>query len=100
MSNYYRLVIRFTNGETQKFVVNEPIDGAQISDRTRYAIVRTRRLEGEPIDEVFVASFADMSYVKTQLIAEKDLRHRVAGLTGSVGFDEPSMDAFSTIQFV
>ena len=101
MSNgsFYRLVVRFTNGETQKFVVREPIDSGQISDRTRYAIVRTRRPDGEEMDEVFVASLADVSFIRTQRIEEKDLRHRVAGITA--GFDETGgPEAIATIHFV
>lgn len=103
MSNgsFYRLVIRFTNGETQKFVVREPIDGGQITDRTRYAIVRSRRPDGEEMEEVFLASLADVSFIKTQRIEEKDLRHRVAGITGSIGFDDGGgPETIATIQFV
>ena len=95
------MIIRFTNGETVKFVVHQPIDGGHISERTKFAIVRSRRQNTDDLDQVFVASFADISYIKTQRIEEKDLRHRVAGITGSIGFDEAGgPEAIATIEFV
>jgi hypothetical protein len=103
MSNaiYYRLIIRFTNGDAEKFVVSDPIDGGQITDKTRFAIVRTRRQDSDDMEQVFVASLADVSYIKTQRVEQKDMRHRVAGITGSIGFEEPGgLEAISTIQFV
>jgi hypothetical protein len=103
MSNgtYYRLTIRFTNGETVKFVVHQPIDGGQITERTKFAIVRARRGNSDDLEQVVVASFADISYVKSQRIEEKDLRHRVAGITGSIGFgEEGGPEAIATIEFV
>ncbi len=103
MSNesLYRLTIRFTNGETVKFAVREPLDGGQITDKTRFAIVRSQRRDSDDPEQVFLASLADVSYIKTQQVEQKDLRHRVAGITGSIGFDETDgPDAIATIQFV
>jgi hypothetical protein len=103
MSNgtYYRLTIRFTNGETVKFIAHQPIDGGQINDRTKFAIVRVRRQDSDDMEQVLVASFADVSYIKTQRTEEKDLRHRVAGITGAIGFDEAGgPEAIATIEFV
>ena len=103
MSNesYYRLIIRFTNGETEKFVVRQPIDGAQNTDRTRFVVVRTRRQDSDETEQAFVANLADVSYVKTQRVEQKDMRHRVAGITGSIGFDESSgPEAIATFEFV
>ena len=103
MSNgtFYRLIIRFTNGETVKFVVHQPIDGGHVNERTKFAIVRVRGKSSDDLDQVFVASFVDISYVKTQRIEEKDLRHRVAGITGAIGFDEAGgPETMATIEFV
>jgi hypothetical protein len=103
MSNgsYYRLIIRFTNGETEKFVVRQPIQGGQISDRTRFVVVHARRPDSEEMEQVFVANLSDVSYVRTQRVEQKDMRHRVAGITGSIGFDDASgPEAIATFEFV
>jgi hypothetical protein len=103
MSNgsYYRLSVRFTNGETERYIVREPIDGGKITDTTRFAIVRTRRENSDELQEVFVATLADVSFIKTQRIEEKDMRHRVAGITGSIGFDDHGgPETIATIEFI
>ena len=99
--NFYRLSIRFTNGEVERFVVREPIDGGQITDRTRYAIVRTQRRDSDDLEQVFVACMDDVSYVKTQRLEQKELRHRVTGMAGALTPDEPGgPETVATIQFV
>lgn len=98
---FYRLSIRFTNGETERFILCSPIDGGQITERTRFAIVRTRRRESDENEQVFVAGMADVSFVKTEKLDAKELRHRVAGIAGSMGSDESSgPDEIATIDFV
>jgi hypothetical protein len=98
--SYYRLSIRFTNGEVERFIMREPIDGSQIHDRTRYAIVRTQRRDSDDPDQVFVACMDDVSYVKTQRLEQKELRHRVTGITGSIVEDHDEPETVATIQFV
>ena len=99
--SYYRLSIRFTNGEVERFVTHEPIDGARITERTRYAIVRTRRRDADDMDQVFVACMDDVSFVKTQRLDQKELRHRVTGMTGLTPGDDPDgPELIATIEFV
>lgn len=99
--NYYRLSIRFTNGEVERFVTHEPIDGSRITERTRYAIVRTRRRDSDDMDQVFVACMDDVSFVKTQRLEQKELRHRVTGMTGLTPGDDPDgPEKIATIEFV
>ena len=98
--SFYRLSIRFTNGEVERFVMRQPIDGTQINDRTRYAIVRTMRRDSDDPEQVFVACMDDVSYVKTQRLEQKELRHRVTGITGSIAEEQDGPETIATIQFV
>ena len=99
--SFYRLSIRFTNGEVERFVTHEPVDGGRINERTRYAVVRTRRRDSDDLEQVFVACMDDVSYVKTQRLEQKELRHRVTGITGSLGAEDQEWpETIATIEFV
>ena len=98
---FYRLIIRFSNGEIVKFIVREPFDTRQITDKTRFAIVRAKTGNTDEIAQVFLASLSDISYIKTQPVEPKELRHRGVGITNSVGFEESAgPDAIATIDFI
>jgi hypothetical protein len=98
--SYYRLSIRFTNGETAKFILREPIDTAGLTDTTRFVLVQTINASSS-VPDVFLASFADVSYLKTEQGEGKELRHRVAGITsGLAGEDSLGPDAISTVEFI
>jgi hypothetical protein len=98
---FYRLVIRFSNGETVKFIVREPFDTRQISDKTRFAIVRAKQGNTDEIAQVFLANLGDISYIKTQPVEPKELRHRGVGITNSFGADENAgPEAIATIDFI
>ena len=100
-NHYYRLTIRFTNGETDRFVLCEPIDTGQLSEKTRFALIRTHDNTAEGVSQVFLASLDDVSFIKTEQIEAKDLRQRVAGITGSLNAEnDGNPSQISTIEFV
>lgn len=98
-SNYYRLIVRFTNGETEKFILRESIDTREISEKARFMVVRARQANSDESTQLFLASLKDISYIKVQTIETKDLRHRVAGIAGT--FDDTSgPEALATVEFL
>jgi hypothetical protein len=103
MSNqetFYRLTIRFTNGETEKFIVREPLDGHRLSEHSRFAVVRVHAEATGTISQVLVASLADVSYIRTAQIESKDIRQRVAGMAGPFGDDGGAPEELASIEFV
>lgn len=97
--SYYRLSIRFTNGDTTRFFVSEPVDTASVTEKTKFVLVRTVGESG--VSETFLASLADVSFIKTEHVEGKELRHRVAGITsGLAGDDTSAPDAVSTVEFI
>ena len=103
MSNsetYYRLIIRFTNGETEKFILREPVDTSRLSNTCRYVLVRAREDESDDPIQVFLACLDDVSYIKVSQIDAKETRHRVAGMTGALGIDENKPESIATVEFL
>ena len=99
--NYFRLTVRFTNGETSRFILREPIDTTQISDKSRFAVIRTYQSDPGVPPELFLASLADISFIKTDRIETKDMRHRVAGIASALTNDADALpNAMSTIEFL
>ena len=104
MSNtdhYYRLTVRFTNGETDRFILVEPIETNQLSEKSRFALIRTHDNSSDGASQIFIASLSDISFIKTERIEAKDLRQRVAGITGMLGVEgDGSPSAIPTIEFI
>lgn len=96
---FYRLTIRFTNGETEKFTLREPVDAGQITDKTRFVLVRSHSGHSHEMSQVFLASLSDVSFVRIDRLDAKQLRQRVTGMTGS--FDEgDGPDVVATVEFL
>ncbi|MBK6425757.1 MAG: hypothetical protein IPF82_06010 [Blastocatellia bacterium] len=96
---YYRLTIRFSNGETEKFILREPVDAGQITDTTRFVLVRSHTGHNHEMSQVFLASLADVSFVRIDRLDAKQMRQRVTGLTGS--FDESEgPEVVATVEFL
>jgi hypothetical protein len=98
--SYYRLSIRFTNGETARFVLREPLDTEGLTEKTRFVLVRTVS-ETSTIPSTFLATLGDVSYIRTEYVEEKELRQRVAGITSGLAVDgNLGPDAISTVEFI
>jgi hypothetical protein len=98
--SYFRLSIRFTNGETARFILREPIDTRGLTDKSRFILVHTVDGASE-FPETFLASLGDVSYIKTEHVEGKELRQRVAGITsGLASEDSLGPDAISTVEFI
>jgi hypothetical protein len=98
--SYFRLSVRFTNGETARFIVREPIDTGGVTDKTRFILIRTVN-ESSSHPETFLASLGDVSYIKTEHVEGKELRQRVAGITSALaGEGNLGPDAISIVEFI
>jgi hypothetical protein len=83
----FKLIIRFSNGETVEHVMTDPVDTRAIAPETKYAIVSLSSRQNPSIcTEVAVINLRDVSYIKSeratleQLAAEHRIGIRSAGL--------------------
>ena len=86
----FRLIVRFTNGETAQHVMTEPIDSRMIAPETKYAVVSSFSCQNPSVcTEVTVVNLRDVSFIKTervsleQLAAEHRIGIRSAGVSGA-----------------
>jgi hypothetical protein len=80
-----------------KFVLEENIDAARLTPASRFVFVRTRSGDSE---DTLLASLADVSYLEAKPIESKDLRQRVAGMTGPIADGADTPEAVSTVEFL
>ncbi len=86
----FRLVIRFSNGETLQQVMTEPLDTRSITPETKYAVIASFACQNPSvcIDTVLV-NLRDVTFIKTervtleQLAAEHRIGIRSAGAPGA-----------------
>jgi hypothetical protein len=99
--NFYRLTLRYTSGETTRFIVREPLDTGRLTINARFVVVRSSEGESGGQTDVLVATLTDISYIKTEKIDSKELRHRVAGITSGIGGGlDAGPEAVSTVEFI
>jgi len=76
----FRLVVRFTNGETMQHVMTEPLDTRLIAPETKYGVVSTFSCQNPSIcTEVFVLNLRDISYIKSERVTLEQMasEHRI-----------------------
>lgn len=84
----FRLIIRFTNGETVQHVMTDPIDSRMISPETKYAVISSFSCQNPSVcSDVTVVNLRDVSFVRServtleQLAAEHRIGIRSAGIS-------------------
>lgn len=86
----FRLIVRFTNGETLQQVMTDPLDSRMITPETKYALVSSFSCQNPSVcSEVTLLNLRDVTFIKTervtleQLASEHRIGIRSAGLSGS-----------------
>ncbi|HMG34636.1 MAG TPA: hypothetical protein VKM94_11915 [Blastocatellia bacterium] len=101
----FRLVLRFSNGETVQYVVGQPIDTRSIAPATQFAIVTSVSVDkpSELVD-VSVFNLRDISYIKTKRVTLEQLgaERRMAGIRSTAGpnADDSIIKTLSTLSFI
>ncbi len=79
----YKLVIRFSNGDSIQSVVTEPIDTRMITPETRYAIVSSFSCQNpSECTDITVINLRDLTFIKTERVTLEQLgaERRSAGM--------------------
>jgi hypothetical protein len=97
---YYRLTLRYSNGETSRFLLRQPLDTGRMTNHARFGVVRSTEGENGAETDVVLASLSDLSYIKTEKIDGKEIRQRVAGITSGLTGLDAGPDAYSTVEFI
>ena len=86
----FRLIVRFTNGETLQQVMTDPLDSRIITPETKYAVISTFSCQNPSLcSDIIVVNLRDVTFIKTervtleQLAAEHRIGIRSAGVSGS-----------------
>ncbi|HSB08572.1 MAG TPA: hypothetical protein VLM38_03600 [Blastocatellia bacterium] len=86
----FRLIVRFSNGETIQHMSTDPIDSRAIAPETRYAVISSFSLQNPTVcSDVTVVNLEDVTFIKTervtleQLAAEHRIGIRSAGVSAA-----------------
>jgi len=82
----YKLLVRFGNGETNNYILTDPLDARLITPETRYVVV-TSFLRESPSEctDVTVINVRDLTFIRTERVTLDQLtgERRMAGLRAS-----------------
>ena len=99
----YKLVIRFSNGETIQYVVSDPIASGAVTPETRYGIITSLSCQ-DPSEcaEVMVINMRDVTYLKTERATLEQLsaERRPAGLNTSPHGDDRLPKSLAHLKFI
>jgi hypothetical protein len=87
----FRLVLRFSNGETVQHVMSEAIDTRKLSADTRYAIITSVSIENpNELADISVVNLRDVTFIKTERVTLDQLatEKRMAGIRGAVSSND------------
>ena len=71
----HRLTIRFTNGETFIYTVDEPLHAEDIPAGVRFVVITSYECETpEKCDELVLLNLNDISYIRMEHITEAELQ--------------------------
>ena len=86
----FRLIIRFTNGETMQQVMTEPLDSRLIAPETRYAVISSFSCQNPSLcTDITLVSLRDVTLIRTERVTLEQLagEHRIgirsAGVAGA-----------------
>jgi hypothetical protein len=102
----FRLIIRFSNGETVNYTVAEPVDHHKLEVQPRSFAVITSVLIEKPneVSEVSVVSLRDVSMIRTERVTLDQLNteRRMAGIRSGTGTgpDEKHVKSLAKLSFI
>ena len=101
----FKLVVRFSNGETINHFVNDQIDPNLISSETRYAIISSVSVQNpSQCTDITVINLRDVTYIKTESITVEQLttERRKAGIfaTGALSSEERLPKTLAHVKFI
>ena len=79
----FKLIVRFSNGETIHHIVQEPIEARHIATDMRYAVISCFSLQNpSECTDVTVLNLRDVSFIKTERVTLEQVANerRMAGL--------------------
>jgi ribosomal protein L32E len=101
----FRLIVRFTNGETVQHVVDKPIDQRLITPDIRYAVITSVSVEHpSQLCDVSIINLRDVTYLKTERVTFEQIasEKRMAGMRtlGASAADEKVVKSLATVSFI
>ena len=101
----YKLVVRFSNGETVQHVVTDPIDARAVKPETRYALISSFSCQNpSECTDVSVINLRDVSFIRTERVTLDHLatERRMAGMRnmGVSGQEEKLPKTLAQLKFI
>jgi hypothetical protein len=100
----FKLILRFSNGETISYIVREPIDATKLASESKYALITSYSTQdSNQCTDVTLINLRDLTFLRTERVTLDQLasERRMAGIrsTGSP-HDDKAPRAISEIKFI
>jgi hypothetical protein len=99
----FRLIIRFSNGETVQHVMADPIDSRMISPETKFALISSFSCQNPSVcTDTTVVNLQDVSFIKSERVTLEQLasEHRIGIRSAGVSGDDRLPKNLAQLKFV
>lgn len=100
----FKLIIRFTNGETLQQVMTEPLDARMVTPETKYAMVTSFSCQNPNVcTDIALVNLRDVTLIKTERVTLEQLaaEHRIGiRSAGAPGADDRLPKTLANLKFV
>lgn len=99
----FRLILRFSNGETISYIVREPIDASKLAPESKYALITSYSAQdSSQCTDVTLINLRDLTFLKTERVTLDQLasERRMAGIRSGSPQDDRALKAISEIKFI
>jgi hypothetical protein len=100
----FRLVVRFTNGETLQQMMTDPLDSKMITPETKYVVISSFSCQTPSIcSDITVVNLRDVTWIKTERVTLEQLagEHRIGIRSAGVpGADDRLPKNLAQLKFV
>lgn len=99
----FKLIVRFSNGETLQHVMTEPVEARMIAPDLTFAIISSFSCQDPSVcTDTTVVNLRDVSYIKTERVTMEQLasEHRIGIRSAGVSGDDRLPKNLAQIKFV
>lgn len=100
----FRLVIRFSNGETMQHMMTEPLDSRTILPETKYALISAYSCQNPSVcTDIILVNLRDVTLIKTERVTLEQLaaEHRIGiRSAGNAAVDDRLPKNLAQLKFI
>ena len=99
----FKLIVRFSNGETIQHMMTDPIDSRAVAPDTKYALISSFAVQTPSVcSDVTLVNLEDVTFIKTERVTLEQLaaEHRIGIRSAGMSADDRLPKNLAQLKFI